>query len=191
MVTNPVCKERNEFFAKLSEYKKVDSGGGYLNNIGFIVDDKMNFIKDYKFIIAFENSAQPGYTTEKVLQGKQADIVPIYWGNPIIDKEMNTRGFINFGEYDCFDKLIKRVIEVDNNDELYLQYLKEPIFYNRQPNEYFDEERLVTFFEKVVTSLDKPPVSKSLYFKAYQAKLKTSRSIYTASRSIYRKLVKP
>ena len=34
-----------DFFHKLNEYKKVDSGGKYLNNIGKPVVDKMDFIK--------------------------------------------------------------------------------------------------------------------------------------------------
>jgi len=48
-----------EFFYKLSQYKKVDSGGRYLNNIGGPVPDKLDFIKDYKFTMSFENSSYP------------------------------------------------------------------------------------------------------------------------------------
>ncbi len=59
-------KVRNNFFLKISKYKKVDSGGLALNNIGYIVKNKLEFIKDYKFTIAFENSSYSGYTTEKI-----------------------------------------------------------------------------------------------------------------------------
>ena len=46
---------RGYFFNKLSEYKKVDSGGRYKNNIGRTVTDKIVFESEYKFSIAFEN----------------------------------------------------------------------------------------------------------------------------------------
>ena len=192
VVTNPICKERNDFFHQLSQYKKVDSGGGYLNNVGKPVHDKYAFVNNYKFIISFENTSQPGYTTEKVVQGKQTDTIPIYWGNPIISREMNEKSFISFNDYPSFDKLMQRVIEVDNNEDLYLQYLLEPLFYNHKPNEYFEEERLVLFFENVIRSLDKPSVSsKNLQFKLHKTKLQASKAIYGFGRSLYHKVVKP
>ncbi|WP_416171499.1 glycosyltransferase family 10 domain-containing protein [Algoriphagus boritolerans] len=66
LASNERAKERIEFFKKLSQYKQVDSGGIVHNNLGFRVSDKMKFIKDYKFIVAFENSSYPGYITEKI-----------------------------------------------------------------------------------------------------------------------------
>ena len=56
---------RNNFCKKLSNYKRVDCGGGCLNNVGGKVKDKKEFQKKYKFCIAFENIIQPYYTTEK------------------------------------------------------------------------------------------------------------------------------
>ena len=72
-----------DFFVKLSKYKQVDSGGRTLNNIGGPVEDKMEFIKDYRFVISFENAEYPGYTTEKIIQPMFVDSIPIYWGNPL------------------------------------------------------------------------------------------------------------
>lgn len=119
---------RSEFFKLLSSYKKVDSGGKYLNNIGYQVADKLHFMKDYKFSITFENSLASGYTTEKIIQSFAAKTVPIYWGNPAIGKEFNTKSFINCHDYNSFSDVIKRVIEIDNDDELYLNILKAPIY---------------------------------------------------------------
>ena len=47
---------RRDFFETLSEYKKVDSGGRYLNNVGGAVKDKIEFCSQHKFTIAFENT---------------------------------------------------------------------------------------------------------------------------------------
>ena len=76
LVSNPNSKERINFFNALSKVKKVDSGGRYLNNIGYVVEDKMALIKDYKFVFAFENSSFPGYTTEKILEPLIANCIP-------------------------------------------------------------------------------------------------------------------
>jgi hypothetical protein len=75
--SNPLCKTRNRFFKKLNKYKRVDSGGKYLNNIGGRVGDKYEFMREYKFTIAFENESYPGYTTEKIMEPMIVKSIPI------------------------------------------------------------------------------------------------------------------
>ena len=67
VVSNDYSNERNEFFARLNAHRPVDSGGGYMNNIGGPVTDKLAFQRGYKFSIAYENSRGPGYCTEKIV----------------------------------------------------------------------------------------------------------------------------
>lgn len=119
--------EREEMFNKLSEYKKVDSGGGYLNNIGGRVKNKLEFEMQRKFSIAFENSSRSGYTTEKLTNALVAQTIPIYWGNPDVHLEFNQNRFINCHAYKNFDEVVARVKEIDQNDELYLKIINEPI----------------------------------------------------------------
>ena len=52
---------RLDFIKKLSEYKKVDMGGKYGNNIGKSVKNKIEFLSNYKFSISMENSNGDGY----------------------------------------------------------------------------------------------------------------------------------
>src|SRR5262249_543629 len=63
--SNGRAHERIALLDKLSRYKRVDCGGAVRNNIGYRVKDKIEFMRDYKFSIAFENASAPGYTTEK------------------------------------------------------------------------------------------------------------------------------
>lgn len=171
LVSNPKSDIRIDFFHKLSTYKKVDSGGRVLNNIGGPVASKLDFVKNYKFIIAFENSSHPGYTTEKVLEPMQVNTIPIYWGNPVINREMNPKSFINYHDYGSFDAIMEKVIEIDKDDNLYKQYLRECLFYDHKPNEYFSEERFVSFFRGALDGLAKKPVSTSLDYKKAKAGL--------------------
>lgn len=72
---------REQFFDKLSKYKKVDSGGRHRNNIGHFVEDKHKWLQEYKFNLCFENSSYPGYLTEKLFDAYNAGCIPIYWGD--------------------------------------------------------------------------------------------------------------
>ena len=150
--SNPDAPVRNEFYERLSKYKKVDSGGRHNNNIGGPVDDKLAFIKNYKFTIAFENASYPGYTTEKLMQPLMANTVPIYWGNPLAYKDFNKDSFINFHDYDSVDQLIDKIKEIDQNDELYLSYLNAPKMKNNKFNEFVDKENVLRQFEKIFQS---------------------------------------
>lgn len=161
IVSNKYAKERIDFFKKLSQYKKVDSGGRYLNNLGRTVEDKIQFIKDYKFTIAFENSSYPGYTTEKIFEPMLVNSIPIYWGNPLVYKDFNPKSFINCHDFKNMDEVIEKIIEVDNNPELYKQILNEPYFIDNTINEFIREENIVNKLVEIVENRDNTvPVAK-------------------------------
>lgn len=121
-------KIREEFFEKLSKYKTVDSGGRYKNNIGIPmgVSDKRKFDSDHKFSITFENTSHPGYTTEKLIEGFAANLIPIYWGDPLIHHIFNKKAFIDVNSFKTSDEVIEYIKLVDNDDNLYLSILREP-----------------------------------------------------------------
>ena len=153
VVSNNGCQERNTFYTELSRYKKVDSGGRFANNIGYAVDNKVKFQSEYKFSIAFENNAyrpqHPGYTTEKIMEPMTVNSVPIYWGNPEIGKEFNTKSFINFYDFDSIDSIINYIEYLDNNDKKYLELLNQPWFdeYNIPENNKI--ENIKSFLYKI------------------------------------------
>lgn len=123
---------RELIFKKLSEYKKVNSGGKFLNNIGKPngVEDKLKFQCKHKFVIACENSAHEGYTTEKIVQAYAARAIPIYWGNRRVNEVFNPKSFINVNDFSSLDDLVKYIEEIDHDDEKYLTMLKEPALIN-------------------------------------------------------------
>lgn len=153
-------KNREEFFYRLSRYKRVDSGGRFLNNIGGPIPGgpggKVEFLRSYKFNIAFENDSLPGYTTEKIFEAMQARALGIYWGDPLIGGEFNTRSFLNYPDFTSEEALIEKIIELDRDDAKYLEYARQPFFHGDKPNEYFDRQRLLNFFERVFTQPIRP-----------------------------------
>lgn len=162
VVSNAKAKERIEFFHELSKYKQVDSGGRHLNNVGGPVDNKMEFIKDYKFVISFENSSHPGYTTEKLIEPMLVSSIPIYWGNTEVGKDFNSKSFIHVNEHGSYKEAIERIIELDRNEEKCLQMAAEPWFKNNRVPDLFTQESLEAFFDFVISDMKiKKPVSAS------------------------------
>lgn len=153
---NKACdKIRNEFFLRLSQYKKVDAGGKVYNNIGYRVKNKRKFQEEYKFSIAFENSRKEGYTTEKIIQAWAAGTIPIYWGNTDIGKEFNPKAFINLQSFESEEECIKFIKKVDQDEQLYLNIQKQPIFENGSLAEryYENPEMFIDFLSSI---FDKP-----------------------------------
>lgn len=143
--TDPI---RTTFFHALSRYKKVDSGGGYLNNIGYRVPNKLDFIKDYKFTIAIENSASPGYTTEKLIEPMMVNSIPIYYGDPHVGREFNVDSFVHLRSFPSMGAAIERIIQLNEDDTLYCDMLKEQWFTLKNIRSVY-ELRLKSFFENI------------------------------------------
>ena len=141
---------RLNFIKELSKYKKIDMGGKYNNNVGTI-NNKIDFLSNYKFSIAMENTEADGYSSEKILESFLSGTIPIYYGNYMIDEYINPKSFILIrGEKDMMEK-IKYIKKIDNDDELYRNILKENIlidksFVRKKRQEY--EEFLFHIFEQ-------------------------------------------
>ncbi len=142
LVSNPRSPQRNRMFKLLNARKRVDSGGKHFNNLGYRVADKLAFVRQYKFTLAFENSSTPGYTTEKLLEPMSANSLPIYWGNPALAKDFNPDSVIVAERFKSLDALVDHILEVDRNDELYLNYLRQPWFPQNRVTEYFSHDRI-------------------------------------------------
>lgn len=151
VVSNSGSKKRNNFFKQLSKYKQVDSGGKLFNNVGGPVANKAEFIKDYKFVISFENYSYPGYATEKIIEPMLVNSIPIYWGDPLISGDFNVNSFINVNDYSTDQEVIEQLIKIDEDDELYCSYLRQP-WLNNTINENFLHENILQKLIDVINS---------------------------------------
>lgn len=147
VVSNGNANEiREVFFEKLSQYKRVDSGGRYKNNIGNSkgVTDKRKFDSEHKFSITFENTSHPGYLTEKLVEGFAASVIPIYWGDPLVGRVFNKKSFIDLNDFATIDEAIDFIKKVDRDDELYMKILQQPALKDDSLWEIY-EQRLDSF----------------------------------------------
>lgn len=109
--SNNICAVpyRELFFKTLSGYKRIDSGGAFLNNMGKKVGDKRQFLHEYKFTLAIENSSMPGYVTEKILEPFMAQSLPLYWGSPTVSSDYNPNSFVNLMNYSSMEEAVERL----------------------------------------------------------------------------------
>ena len=156
VVSNARAKKRLDFFKKLSQFKTVDSGGKVLNNVGGRVKDKIAFIKDYKFVISFENETHDGYTTEKILQPIMVDSIPIYWGNKKVDKDFNTKRFINHSDFKTEKGLIDRLLAIDKDPNLAIEMLQQPVFSTEKKPHNAERQKILSSIDGILKSKNKP-----------------------------------
>lgn len=156
VVSNPNCTQRIEFFKHLSTYKQVDSGGSVLNNVGGRVADKAAFIKDYKFVISFENSAQDGYTTEKIMEPILQDCIPIYWGNKLVYRDFNSQRFLDCDQFQSEEDLIKRILELDQNDDLAIDMIMQPTFSSTKISHEDEHKQVLDILRRIIENNQKP-----------------------------------
>jgi len=153
VASNGNCQERNTFVSQLSKYKKVDSGGRWMNNIGGPVSDKRKFQSEYKFSVAFENNAyRPGYEwyiTEKIMEPMTVNSIPIYKGGYKINEDFNTKSFVNCHEFMSLSDVIEHIIELDKNDNKYLEMLNQSWFVDYNIPENNKIENIKSFLYKI------------------------------------------
>ena len=159
VVSNPLCKARNEFFRRLTKYKPVDSGGKLFNTLGHRVADKRAFLAECKFTIAFENESHPGYTTEKVAEAMVAGSLPIYWGDPLVGRDFDTTSFLSAHDTPgprMLDDLVERVVALDRDEALHREVLTRPWLRGNRVPECADATAILDRFTTIFTTPIEP-----------------------------------
>ena len=113
--------ERVELFRSLSEKTYAASGGKVENNIGYIVPrgDELNWMKNCKFVIAYENRTYPGYITEKPYQAWLAGAIPIYAADRSVLGNIDREAVVFGPDYDSVDAVVDQVIGLLKDDNAY------------------------------------------------------------------------
>lgn len=149
---------RGDLFRLLSQYKYVEAGGTYLNNtpdgssVKISDGSKRALQSKCKFTICPESTVHDGFVTEKIFDAFLADTIPIYCGSSTISNIVNPKSYININDFNRLEDVLKKVIELDTNDDLYLEMLNQPIFV--QDN--YAEEKIIGIEQFVKNIFDQP-----------------------------------
>lgn len=129
-ISSPVNKsKRKQYLVELIKYIYIDSYGRFLNNKKIITDfgymDKLRTIRNYKFVIAFENAISKDYVTEKFFDPLIVGAVPIYLGAPNISNfSPGINSFINVDNYRSPKELAEDLKLICRDEELYKSFFK-------------------------------------------------------------------
>ena len=132
--SNP-AGHRVQFYNEFSSRKHIVSAGRVCNNTGTSIPgrsdhiEKIQFLKKFKFTIAFENRDYLGYTTEKLIHPMFCNSIPIYWGNDRVGiTDFNPKSFIQAKSFPTNNALIDYVLYLDSNLDEYFKILEQPWF---------------------------------------------------------------
>ena len=125
MISSPFNKShRLEYIQELMKYIKVDSYGKIFNNKKLENDtgqkSKLELYRNYKFVIAFENSIEIDYVTEKFFDPLSVCSVLIYYGAPNIKEFMPGENcFVNARDFNNPYELSLYLNDCCNDESLY------------------------------------------------------------------------
>lgn len=179
---------RDQLFHALSERKKVDSAGLHLNNTGIFLGspslgamatrDKVEFQKECRFTLAIENSSTPGYTTEKLIHALLADTIPIYWGDPVVGRQFNTRRFVNCHEFDSISDIVNRVLEIEHCQKISNSILQEAIYANGTAPCNLTPDAVLKFIESFIGKPQEVSKRRNPYFWARMYEDRRRREVF-------------
>ena len=143
---------RECFFDILSRRMEIASPGRSRNNhpaIGPAAAEKLAFLRNFRFNLAFENERFPGYLTEKIADAFIAGCVPIYWGDPLVEKAFSPDAFIHVQDESGFGEAIERILAVEADPRLLTSMqAAAPLLDNRLPD-YATHDYAMAFFERI------------------------------------------
>ncbi len=166
---NAKGKERNTFVRELSKVKKVNCGGPFMNNIGYVLPKqykiKREFQRQHCFSMAYENEAAPGYQTEKIIDAFVSGSIPLYWGNPEVAREFNPATFVHARDFRSRKAMINYLLELSANPERRAEMINAPILQDSEVFEKSDralEEFFARIFERGAGSIKRTRLQRFL-----------------------------
>jgi len=129
------CKtpsRREDYVRELMKYIQVDVYGKcshMFNQNNICTRDKENTCletleNDYKFYLSFESCFHDGYVTEKYYKILNLNVVPIVRGSGNYSQIAIPNSYINTADFKSPKELAAYLLELNKNNEKYLEYLK-------------------------------------------------------------------
>jgi alpha(1,3/1,4) fucosyltransferase len=134
---------------RLSTIEKVELFGPISGKPAQI--SKYEILADFKFNLCFENSAFPGYYTEKLLQSWAGGCIPLYYSDPWFNIDFNPKAAINRIHFSTIDDFVAHVKSVYSSKEALRETYAQPLLHKRPS---LDEAAL--FLKKACLDIAKP-----------------------------------
>ncbi len=109
-----VASSQNRVVGHILRHQVKDKFGERIEGFGKLynrfINSKLEALKDYKFAVVIENTREPNYFSEKLIDALSVGSVPIYWGCPNIKNfGFSVDGIIEFDTLEDLDKIVKKI----------------------------------------------------------------------------------
>lgn len=169
--SNPRCVPRNNLFCALNRRRFVESSGAVFNNVSGDIsgrrvknwrNSKIEYLQQFQFVVAAENSRYRGYVTEKMIDVFRAGAIPIYWGDRSVTLDFNPGSFVNANKFEAFEAVADHVVELSRDPSAMHAMRSVAPMSQKQWRRNASPHRLDMFLHRAVTSLvprlaDVPP----------------------------------
>ena len=126
VVSDKWCPPRNMIMTAALDRGMMDSMGGWMPTHPQ-VRSKHAVCEMYAFVLAAENgNAQPGYTTEKIIDAINAGAIPVYWGAEQTD--INPARVIDRADYESDAAMLDHIAELSRDTEAMAAIINQPVF---------------------------------------------------------------
>ena len=124
-------RNRKSFYYRLKQTvgdRLINAGRCYNENSKNFGGHHTNheLFRQFKFVISFENEAILGYISEKITNPIFAGCIPVYCGAPDVACLINPRRIINVSDFENFDGVIERMLELDRDPVLFGEIVSQP-----------------------------------------------------------------
>lgn len=151
---------RFELINEIASIEKVDCDGKLFHNNDDLkrkfADNKLEYLRNYRFNLCPENSDYPGYCTEKIFEAISSGCLPIYCGscnNPepdILNREAIC--FVKLGEPN--HNAVNQIAALNDSPMRYLEFAHQPRLTKESPDIIFEyirklETNLTTIIKNV------------------------------------------
>ena len=146
-------KIRTEIFNKVSKIGEVKCAGKLLHNDDTLKNNfgnnKIEYLRDFKFNICPENTISDGYITEKLFDSFSAGCIPIYSGDKNIEMDLVNKNALLFYKKGEDNSALLKEVEKLNRDEKLFDAFQNQIKINDSMVDYLWERR-----EKILSRLE-------------------------------------
>ena len=139
-------KIRTEIFNKVSEIGEVKCAGKLLHNDDILKNEfnnnKIEYLRDFKFNICPENTISDGYITEKLFDSFSAGCIPIYSGDENIEMDLVNKNALLFYKKGEDNSALLEEVEKLNKDEKLFDAFQNQIKINYSMVDYLWDRRV-------------------------------------------------
>ncbi len=136
--------DRKYFVEQVSKVSSVNCPGNFMHNDDDLKilfgDNKLEYLKDFKFNLCPENSNNNGYVTEKIFDSISSGCIPIYWGseNKPESEILNQQAIFFLELNGNNENTLKEINLLHQNPKLYKEFISQNILTTEAPDIIFD-----------------------------------------------------